>query len=66
MVDEYLARKVASRFGLNIVGVLGIFLNAKRRGLIPTVKPVMDDLIAQASFRISEQLYIDILQFASE
>ncbi|MDY7015308.1 MAG: DUF3368 domain-containing protein [Cyanobacteriota bacterium] len=66
VIDEYPARKVASRLGLNIVGVLGVFLNAKRRSLIPTVKPVMDDLIVQANFRIGEQLYADILQFAGE
>lgn len=52
--------------GLQITGVLGVLLVALRRTLIPAVKPVMDDLIAQAVFRISEQLYADILQAAVE
>jgi predicted nucleic acid-binding protein len=41
-------------------------LVAKRRRLIPSVKPVMDDLIAQAGFRVSNQLYADVLQAAGE
>lgn len=34
--------------------------------LIPAVKPVMDQLIAQVDFRVSGQLYAAILQSADE
>ena len=66
LIDDYAGRTVASRFGLNFTGVLGVLLVAKRRGLSPSVKAVMDDLIAQAGFRVSNQLYADVLLAAGE
>ncbi|MFW9264171.1 DUF3368 domain-containing protein [Nostoc sp. CALU 546] len=35
--------------------LLGILLVAKHRGLIPTVKPVIDDLMTEAGFQASLQ-----------
>lgn len=66
LIDDYAGRIAASRFGLNLTGILGVLLVAKRRELIPNVKSVMDDLIAQAGFRISSKLYADVLQAAGE
>lgn len=66
LIDDYIGRTAASRFGLNITGVLVVLLVAKSRDLIPALKPVMDDLILQAGFRISNQLYANILQTAGE
>lgn len=66
LLDESPGRRVAARLGLTITGVLGVLLVAKGMGLIPSVKSVMDDLIAIASFRISDRLYGDILQAAGE
>jgi predicted nucleic acid-binding protein len=51
---------------LKIIGVLGILLVAKGQGLIATIKPVMDNLMIQASFRFSSQLYTDVLIAANE
>lgn len=66
LIDDYAGRIVASRLGVNVTGLMGVLLVAKRRGLIQSVKPVMDDLIAQAGFRVSNQLYADVLQAAAE
>lgn len=66
LIDERLGRREASRLGLSMTGVLGILLMAKRRGLIPTVRPVMDDLITIARFRISRPLYAEVLMIAQE
>lgn len=55
-----------SPLGLKITGLLGIFLLAKRQNLIMKVKHIMDDLTTQANFRISSQLYVDVLSAASE
>jgi hypothetical protein len=66
LIDERLGRREATRLGVPITGVLGVLLIAKQRGLIAAVKPVMDELIAQAVFRVSGQLYADILQAAGE
>jgi len=48
------------------VGVLGILVAAKTEGLIVAVKPILDDLIVQANFWISEQLYAEVLETAGE
>jgi predicted nucleic acid-binding protein len=66
LIDERLGRQAATEQGLTVTGVLGILVAAKRQGLIGAVKPMMDALITQASFRISSQLYADILIAASE
>ena len=66
LIDERLGRQVAADRGLKITGVLGILLLAKRQGAIAIVKPVMDDLVTQAGFRISSQLYAEVLKAASE
>ena len=66
LIDERLGRKVAIEQGLKITGVLGVLLSAKKQGLIPVVKPVMNDLIAQANFRVSSQLYAEVLKAANE
>ncbi|MCB0565979.1 MAG: DUF3368 domain-containing protein [Phaeodactylibacter sp.] len=41
-------------------------MEAKIEGIIEAVKPLMDDLIYQAEFRISPRLYKDILDKAME
>jgi len=66
LIDERLGRQAATELGLNIIGILGILLLAKRQKLIVMVKPIMEDLIKQANFRISSQLYADVLNAADE
>jgi hypothetical protein len=66
LIDERLGRREATRLGLSITGILGILLLAKRRGLISAVQPVMDVLIVDADFRVSQQLYEEILMTAGE
>ncbi len=66
LIDERLGRQAAKNVGLKITGVLGILLFAKRLNLISAVKPIMNDLTTQANFRISSQLYADVLSEANE
>jgi predicted nucleic acid-binding protein len=66
LIDERLGRREATRLGLPITGVLGILLVAKRRKLIRAVQPVMNALINQAGFRMSNQLYGEVLKAAGE
>ena len=66
LIDERLGRREAVRLGLSITGVLGVLLIAKNRGLIAKVQPIMESLISQANFRISHQLYEEVLQTANE
>ena len=66
LIDERLGRREATKLGVSITGLLGILLVAKHRGLIPIVKPVIDDLMTEAGFRVSIQLYTEILNAAGE
>lgn len=66
VIDEQKGRKVSRRYGLRIIGVFGILINAKKRGIISNVKPYMDDLREKAGFYISEKLYSEILKRVDE
>lgn len=66
LLDERAARRQASSLGLNSTGLLGILLAAKRAGHLPTIKPVLDNLIARAGFWISNPLYSSTLNAAGE
>jgi predicted nucleic acid-binding protein len=66
LMDERRGRAVATNYGINVTGILGVILQAKRNGLIIAVKPVIDRLINQVDFRVSSQLYAAILQAAGE
>jgi predicted nucleic acid-binding protein len=64
-LDDLRARQLAEAVGLKVVGTLGILLRAKRAGLISTVRPLVDDAIAQG-FRLSPELHRDVLGLAGE
>ena len=66
MLDERRGRAVALRLGLKFVGLLGTLIEAKQNGLVPAVKPILDDLLAKAGFWISPELYDRVVQAAGE
>lgn len=45
-VDDRKARDVATRFGIKVFGSLGVLAEAKRRGLIAEVRPIIEELLA--------------------
>lgn len=57
LLDEKDARDTAEIFGLDILGVIGILIWAKREGLILSLKEELNQLQKVAKFRISNQLY---------
>ena len=66
LIDERLGRREASRLGLPITGLLGVLLVAKKQGLVSAIRPIVDALIDEAGFRISHQLYTEVLTVAEE
>lgn len=66
LMDERRGRRLASRFGLKVLGVLGILVDSKRTGLIEKIEPVLVELREKAGFRISTALYERALQEAGE
>lgn len=66
LIDERLGRREAVKRGLSITGLLGILLVAKHRGLVGEVKPIMNKLIEEANFRVSNNLYVQLLLIAGE
>ena len=66
LIDERLGRQAATGLGLRITGILGVLLVAKSQNLITAVRPIMDNLRTQASFRISSQLYDNVLNISDE
>ena len=66
LIDERLGRNIASRFGQKCIGILGMLMEAKHRGIIASVKPVVDDLITAAGFWVRNDLYLKVLREAGE
>lgn len=66
LMDERLGRESASHFNLRITGVVGVLVEAKRKGFIQDVKSHLVALRDLAGFHLSEQLYQRILQDENE
>ncbi len=66
LIDGRLGRMTAKYFNIEIIGLLGILIQAKQEGLIEKVKPLVDQLRFEIGFRISSQLYQEVLHLAQE
>ena len=66
LIDERRGRLIADRFNLQYTGVLGILVEAKSRGFIAAVKPLMNALLNQAGFWIDPALCDRVLQITDE
>jgi hypothetical protein len=66
LLDERRGRNIAQRFGLKFIGLMGVLIEAKRKGHVPRVKPILDELIAMAGFWVDSRLYVRVLLEAGE
>ena len=55
IVDDYKARKVATKLGIKITGTIGIIVKAKLNGIFPSIKPYINK-IKETNFRLSDEL----------
>jgi uncharacterized protein len=66
LLDEHRGRRAAKRLGLTVTGTLGVLFAAKDRGLLASVRPVLDALRANSGFWIDDNLYNAALAAANE
>ncbi len=65
ILDDYKARKIASRLGINYTGTIGVIIKAKLKGIIPSIKPILEK-IKQTNFRISIEIELQALKEVNE
>jgi predicted nucleic acid-binding protein len=46
LIDEELGRRIVANLGVTVIGIAGVLLAAKRRGLIEAVGPILDAFTA--------------------
>lgn len=66
LIDERRGRLVALRLGLATTGLMGVLLLARKKGLIVSIRPLLDDLRRVAGFWIGDALYAQVLREAGE
>ncbi len=66
LIDEKLGTKYAIAEGISCKGVVGILIEGKNKGLIPALKPLLDNLIINLKFRLSDKIYKLALEKANE
>jgi len=65
ILDDALGRQVAETLNLHLTGTLGLLLDAKKAGLIPAVKPLLDQLQA-LGFHLANYTRVAVLHLAGE
>ena len=65
ILDDATARAVAEGEGRTVLGLLGLLIYAKERGLVSAIKPIVDAMLS-AGFYIDRELYHTVLQRAGE
>jgi predicted nucleic acid-binding protein len=65
IIDENLGYAIAKDYGLNVVRTLSILLKAKETGLIPAVKPLLEDMLVKGRW-YSNHVYYAFLKRAGE
>jgi hypothetical protein len=65
LIDEKRGRRIATRFGLRVLGLLGLLAEAKHQGAVNDCKPLLDQLIA-SGFWVGSELYTRFLDEMDE
>jgi len=65
IIDEKSARTLAKSFLLRPIGIIGILILSKKKRLINSIKPYLDEL-RRNKYRISDKLYFEILNNEGE
>jgi len=65
LIDERLGRQIAKLHHIPVVGVMGLLLQAKTRGRIQSIRPLIEQLL-EYDYRLSEQVIHLVLKKAKE
>ncbi|MCX6048897.1 MAG: DUF3368 domain-containing protein [Chloroflexi bacterium] len=65
LLDDLAARRTAEALGVFVVGTVGMLVLAKKRGILPAIKPFLD-LLNTFDFRVSPKLYTKVLREVNE
>jgi predicted nucleic acid-binding protein len=65
LVDDAKARKYAILLNVEVIGTLGLLKMAKKRGIIPSVKETISDMLAEGYY-IEDKLIARILEDVGE
>ena len=65
LIDDHAGRAAARRLGLSVTGVAGVLIRAKESGLIPAVRPVLEE-IRQRGYWLSDELLETAIKLAGE
>lgn len=65
IIDDRKGRNFATQLGLTIIGTIGVVVDAKLAGIIPSVRPILSK-IRTTNFRITERIELLILKKAGE
>jgi predicted nucleic acid-binding protein len=66
LIDEASGREIARRMGIRLTGLLGVLLEAKRRGIVPALAAELDRLQQVTTFRIRPEVRLEVLRLAGE
>ncbi|NBQ65509.1 MAG: DUF3368 domain-containing protein [Verrucomicrobia bacterium] len=66
LMDEKPGRRIAEGRGLQVIGVLGVLVQAKRQGLISELKPLLQEVVSAAGFFLSPALFQAALRSVNE
>jgi predicted nucleic acid-binding protein len=66
LMDEAAGRAVAASLGIPVMGTIGILVAAKHSGLIPQLKPVLEQLRNPGGFRLSAAVFQHALALVGE
>lgn len=65
IIDEKKGRIAALKHGISIIGSLGVLVEAKRKGVIVSVREALSK-IEETNFRVSESIKKKVLEKAGE
>ncbi len=65
ILDDFKARKIAIKLGIQVTGTLGVIIRARQKGIISSIKPILGKL-KQTNFRLSTELESEALKMAGE